>query len=142
MASQDAVWDALVNPKTIDKWSQLDSSTEHPTGSREVLQKEATTLGGGRFSKMSAKVGSKFSLWGGDIWGKNIKVTPKQELVQQWYGGDWSEPSIAKFKLTHKDRCTTLYLTHSKVPEKEFDSIDQGWDEYYLGPIKELLEKG
>jgi len=117
MAPQDAVWNALVNPKTIDEWS-------------------------GGPTKMSAKVGVKFSLWGGDIWGKNIKVTPKKELVQEWYGGNWDKPSIASFKLTHKDGCTTLYLTHSEVPEKEFDSIDKGWDEYYLGEIKELLEKG
>ena len=135
------VWDALVNPKTIDKWSQLDSSSEHPTGSREVLQKEATSLGGAGFSIMSDKVGSKFSLWGGDIWGKNVKVSPKKELVQEWYGGDWHKPSIAIFKLIYKDGCTTLFLTHEGVPEKEVDSFDKGWDDSYLAPIKELLEK-
>jgi len=116
MASQGTVWNALTNSKTIDKW-------------------------GGGPSKMSSKQGVKFSLWGGDIWGKNIKVSPKKELVQEWYGGNWEKPSIASFKLTHKDDCTTLYLTHSEVPEKEFDSIDKGWDDYYLAPIKELLEK-
>ena len=113
----EKVWDALTNPAIIDKW-------------------------GGGPSKFEKRVGGKFSFWGGDIWGKNIKVIPKKELVQEWYGGNWDKPSIASFKLTHKDGCTTLYLTHSKVPEKEFDSIDQGWDEYYLGPIKALLEKG
>ena len=140
MAPLDKVWDALVNPKTIEKWSRLDSSAEHPTGSREVLQKEATSLGGAGPAKMSSKNGFSFSLWGGDIWGKNIKVTPKKELIQEWFAGKWPKPSIVTFRLTHKNGCTTLFLTHKAVPIKELDSIDKGWHDYYLGEIKKLLE--
>lgn len=114
-ASKEAVWDALVNPKTIEKW-------------------------GGGPVKMSAKSGAKFSLWGGDIWGKNTKVTSKAELVQDWYGGDWDAPSIATFKLTHRAGCTALYLTHKNIPE-DAESFNKGWDDYYLGAIKHLLEK-
>lgn len=117
MAPQDAVWDSLVNPKTIQKW-------------------------GAGPAKMDVKEGGSFSIWGGDIWGKNINVTPKKELIQEWFTGNWPKPSIVTFRLTHKNGCTTLFLTHKGVPEKEFDSIDEGWDDYYLGEIQKLLEKG
>jgi hypothetical protein len=27
------------------------------------------------------------------------------------------------------------------VPDEEFEDINSGWDEYYLGPMKQMLEK-
>ena len=58
-----AVWKALTDPKEIEKW-------------------------GGGPARMSAKAGSNFSLWGGNIWGKNTEVKENSKLVQDWYGGD------------------------------------------------------
>ena len=128
MAPLDKVWDALVNPKTIEKWSRLDSSAEHPTGSREVLQKEATSLGGAGPAKMSSKNGFSFSLWGGDIWGKNIKVTPKKELIQEWFAGKWPKPSIVTFPAMFAfapqspNEVQKLFIcsTHAEVSHSQF----------------------
>ncbi len=64
----EKVWEALVDPQTIDDW-------------------------GGGPAEMDDKVGTQFKLWGGDIWGKNLEVEHNKKLVQEWYGGDWSEPS-------------------------------------------------
>jgi hypothetical protein len=30
---------------------------------------------------------------------------------------------------------------HENIPEGEVDEIADGWKRYYLGPLKELLEK-
>lgn len=49
----EKVWDALVNPSTINKW-------------------------GGGPSKMSSAKSFEFELWGGDIYGTNTKVVKKQ----------------------------------------------------------------
>lgn len=115
-ATVERVWDALTNPKTIDKW-------------------------GGGPSKMSDKEGIKFEFWGGDIYGKNIKVIKNKELVQEWFFGDWPTPSIATFKLQSNGNKTTIQLIHENVSDKEAHDIDDGWKRYYLGPLKELLEK-
>ncbi len=119
MAPIEKVWAALVNPEMIEKW-------------------------GAGPAKMSDKVGYEFSLWAGDIHGKNIEVNNppkgKKRLVQEWYAGKWPEASTATFELTHKDGCTTIHFTHVKVPDAEFKDIDQGWDEHYLGKIKSFLE--
>lgn len=116
-APQEKVWDALVNPKTIEKW-------------------------GGGPAKMGDKKGEKFSLWGGDIHGTNLQVLPHKKLVQEWYSSDDpNNATKATFTLTHKNGVTTLILKHEGVSDKNHDSIDEGWDLYYLGEIKKLLER-
>lgn len=110
------VWEAFVDPKIIEKW-------------------------GGGPAKMNEKEGFEFSLWGGDINGKNTKVVKEKILKQDWNGGHWEKPSELEFKLSEKDGVTTVDLTQSGIPEAEFDHIADGWKRYYLGEIKNLLEK-
>ena len=114
-ASVEEVWRALVDPKYIEGW-------------------------GGGPAKMSDKVGSQFSLWGGDIHGKNIEVIANKKLIQEWFGGKWDKPSIATFALSSKNEQTTIEFTNVDVPEEEYKDIEQGWKDYYLGPLKDYLE--
>jgi activator of HSP90 ATPase len=109
------VWRALVDPAIIDGW-------------------------GGGPAVMSEVVNSDFSLWGGDIHGRNIKIIPEKKLVQEWYSGHWVKPSLATFELFEYGEETRLELIHTDVPDDEADEIDQGWRDFYLGPIKDMLE--
>ncbi|MBI2031865.1 MAG: SRPBCC domain-containing protein [Candidatus Levybacteria bacterium] len=115
-ASVERVWRALVDPKEIDKW-------------------------GAGPAKMDDKVGTKFSLWGGEVHGTNTKVEKNKLLQQDWFGGDWKEPSIVRFVLSEKEGKTKVELVHENVPDDEHDDIDDGWKRYYLGPLKKYLEK-
>lgn len=111
------VWQAFVDPKIIDKW-------------------------GGGPAKMSDKKGSKFFIWGGYIFGVNTKVIKHKILQQDWFSGDkWPKPSKVKFTFVDNGESTTVKLVHTDIPDKSLKSIDEGWKDYYLGPIKELLEK-
>ena len=112
----DQVWQALVDPAVINKW-------------------------GGGPSKMDSNVGSDFKLWGGDIFGKNIEVVPPKKLVQEWFGGDWPEASIVTFSLKENKNDTILELEQINVPEDYINDISQGWDKFYIGPLKKMLEK-
>ncbi len=110
------VWQALVDPKIIDKW------------------------GAGK-SVMDDKPGFEFSLWNGSIWGKNIEVVKQKKLVQQWYAEKkWEKPSIVTFTLEEKSGKTTVSLLHTDIPDSEYQGISKGWNDYYLGKIKNLLE--
>jgi activator of HSP90 ATPase len=91
---------------------------------------------------MNAEIGTEFSLWGGDIYGKNVEVVSEKKLVQEWFAGDWAKPSIVTFTLKTEGNKTVVELEHADVPDDEFEDIDQGWNDYYLGPMKEFLEKG
>lgn len=115
-APADKVWQSLVDPKIIKKW-------------------------GGGSAKMSDKENREFSLWSGDIYGKNTQVIKNKKLAQDWYGGVWEKPSKLVFTLTAKGRETILELLQKNVPDNEVKDIDSGWDDYYLGPMKEYLEK-
>jgi len=110
------VWQALTDAKIIEAW-------------------------GGGPAKMSDKAGFSFSLWGGDTWGKNIKVVPEKLLVQEWYGGKWDEPSIVSFSLSEKMGNTALLLKHENLPDDGWKDFADGWKDFYLGPLKKLLEK-
>lgn len=112
----EKVWDALTNSKTIEKW-------------------------GGGPVKMAAVASSEFSFWGGDIHGKNTKVVKEKELSQEWMSGKWDKYSKVDFKLSEKNGITKVFLTQSGIPDKEYEDIAEGWETYYLGEIKKLLEK-
>ena len=114
-SSLEEVWEALTNPKCINAW-------------------------GGGPAKMDEKVGTKFEFWGGDIHGKNIEVIPLKKLIQEWFGGDWKKPSIVSFTLTEEKDKVLINLLHTDVPDNEAKDINEGWKEYYLGPLKKYLE--
>ena len=119
-SSVSNVWQALTDPKQIDGW-------------------------GGGPAKMDDKTGTKFSLWGGSIWGVNTKVLPEKKLVQDWYSDmnnkKWESPSIVTFKLKEEKGGVNLTLLHENVPDADAKDIDLGWKNYYLGPLKDYLEK-
>ena len=114
-APLEKVWKALTDPKVIEKW-------------------------GAGPAVMDNKEGTEFSLWGGDIFGKNIEVIPGEKLVQYWYGGKWDEPSKVLFTLTSNGDTTTVDLLHENIPDNEASEIESGWNKYYMGPLKDLLE--
>ncbi len=90
---------------------------------------------------MSDEEGAEFSLWSGDIHGTNTKVVKHERLEQDWYGGDWAEASKVKFMLSEANGMTTIQLIQTGVPEAEIESIEDGWKQFYIGPLKELLEQ-
>lgn len=115
-APKEKVWQALVDPKIIDDW-------------------------GAGPAKMSEEENFEFSIWGGDIHGKNLEVKKEEKLVQDWMAGDWDEFSKVTFSLSEQNGKTKLELLHENVPDNEVEEIEDGWKRYYLGPLKDLLEK-
>jgi uncharacterized protein YndB with AHSA1/START domain len=115
-APPEAVWRALTDPAMIEAW-------------------------GGGPAEIRAEPGAAFTFWGGDIYGTVTASEPPLRLVQEWWGDDeWDEASVADFQLRPEDEGTRLTLAHTNVPDDEADAFDAGWDDYYLGPLKELLE--
>lgn len=112
----EKVWDALVNAETIEKW-------------------------GAGPAKMQSTEMSEFSLWGGDIHGKNLKVVKNKKLVQEWSHGEDEESSKVEFELSEKGGKTTVKLAHTNLPEGQEKDYEDGWKDHYFGPLKKLVEK-
>lgn len=109
------VWRALIDPHEIEGWG---------AGPAEMDERE----------------GTNFKLWGGDIHGTNIEVIPEEKLVQDWFGGEWPQPSKVTITLNQEGHDCHVELLHENIPDEDFEDIKQGWDEYYFGPLKDYVE--
>ena len=113
-AEPSDVFSALTNPYTIELW------TGYP-------------------AEMSTEPGSEFSLWEGDITGRNIEFVTDKKIVQEWYFGDQTEKSIVTITI-HMDRDDSLVtVEHTNIPDDDFDDIAMGWREYYMDAINSFF---
>jgi len=114
-ATPPEVYAALTNPFSIEIW----------TGEEAI---------------MSTNAGDEFSLYSGDITGRNLQFEPDTKLIQEWYFGEQKEPSIVTITLHADKYFTKIELLHTNIPDEAFDDINEGWDESYFGPLKEFFE--
>jgi activator of HSP90 ATPase len=109
-AETSDVYSAITNPYTIELWS-------------------------GYPAVMSEVPGTEFSLWEGDITGKNIEFVPGRKVVQEWYFGDQEEKSIVTILISPDRENSTVTVEHTNIPDDDFNDIAEGWREYYIGAI-------
>lgn len=109
-AEPSDIYSAITNPYTIELWS-------------------------GYPAKMSTEPGSEFSLWEGDITGRNIEFIQDKKVVQEWYFGEQTEKSIVTISIMPAGENSEVTVEHSNIPDEEFSNIAEGWREYYIGAI-------
>jgi activator of HSP90 ATPase len=114
-AKPEEVYLALTTPITIQLWS-------------------------GEEAVMSTEVNTEFSLWEGSISGKNLEFEKDKKIVQQWYFGEQSEPSIVTIKLHPHDKGTSLEVRQSNIPDQDYDDIVDGWDNIYMASLQDFYE--
>jgi uncharacterized protein YndB with AHSA1/START domain len=115
-APAEDVYIALTNPVTLQLWT-------------------------GEPAEMSTEQGAEFSLWDGSIVGRNIEFDPGKKLVQQWYFGEQEEESIVTILLHTKGTGTSVELTHTNIPDDEYDDFVDGWNESYFGALREFYKE-
>ena len=114
-ATPEEVFTAITNPFTIELWS-------------------------GYPAQMEAREGTEFSIFEGDIAGRNIKISENKELVQEWYFGDRQEESIVTISLKPHQSGTKVSLEHTNVPDEAAEEFEEGWNVTYWGAIKEFFK--
>ncbi len=107
---------ALTNPLTIHLWS-------------------------GEAAEMSTEPGSEFSHWEGSIVGRNLEFVTDSKIVQQWYFGDQTEPSVVTIKLHPHEKGTSVELRHTNIPDDDYADISNGWDEMYFGALQDFYSE-
>jgi len=113
-AEPSDVYSAITNPYTIELWS-------------------------GYPAQMSTDPGSEFSLWEGDITGRNLEFIQDKKVVQEWYFGDQAEKSIVIITIASDREYSLVTVEHTNIPDEEFDGIAEGWREYYFDAIKNFF---
>jgi len=109
-AEPSDVYSALTNPFTIEIWS-------------------------GYPAQMSEEPGSEFSLWEGDITGKNLEFIKDRKVVQEWYFGEQKDKSLVTITIQPDREDSQVTVEHTNIPDDDFDDIAEGWREYYFGAI-------
>lgn len=94
----------------------------------------------GELAEMTTEPGSDFSLWDGSISGKNLEFEPGKKIVQEWYFGDQSEPSVVTIKLHADKNGTSAELRHTNIPDEEYDDIVEGWNDTYFASLVDFYE--
>ena len=84
---------------------------------------------------MSVVPDSEFSLWDGDITGKNLEFIPDKKVVQEWYFGDNPEKSTVTITIQPDKEGSSVTVEHTNIPDEDFNDIAEGWREYYMGAI-------
>jgi uncharacterized protein YndB with AHSA1/START domain len=115
----DQVWAALSAADTISSW-----------------------MGG--LVKSDLRPGGKYAYFGGETTGRYTIVDPPHRLEYTWrqteWPAEWSDSTV-KWELKADEKGTHVDLVHEHFPnESERSGHDEGWDTYWLGPMKEWLE--
>ena len=114
-ATPEEIYMALTNPLTIELW----------TGEEAI---------------MSTEPGSEFSMWDGSIVGKNLEFEEGKKIVQQWYFDGQPEASIVTIKLHPDKKGTSVELRHTNIPDADYESFAEGWDDSYFGPLTDFFD--
>ena len=114
-ATPEEVYTALTNPLTIELWS-------------------------GYPAEMQPVEDTEFTIFEGDISGRNISLIPNQQLVQEWYFGENTEKSVVTMVLKPSGDGTHVDLEHTNVPDEDWENMEEGWRSYYWGAIKKYFK--
>lgn len=113
-ATPEEVYIALTNPFTIELWS-------------------------GYPAQMSTEVGSEFSLFEGDIVGKNLAFEENKMIKQQWYFEGEEEESIVSLHLKPEKNNTIVELKHTNIPDEVYEEMLEGWKKMYFSSLKRFF---
>jgi len=106
------------------------------------LSSKDHTAATGASTKIQNKEGARFKAWGNYIGGKNLQLVKDTQIVQSWRASDWkkSQPD-STLVLLFEDvgENAVITMVHANVPDKEFESLKKGWNEYYWNPWKKYF---
>ncbi len=114
-ATPEEVYRSLTNPFAIELWS----------GAPSIMKEEA---------------GSVFEIFGGDISGQNLVFEPNRRIVQEWFFGEDVRSEVTIDLFPDKVGCQ-IRIAHTGIPDDAYENIMDGWEDSYLGPLKDFFEK-
>jgi len=89
-------------------------------------------------AKLEKKNGGEFSLFGGQVTGKNINLVENKEITQEWRFQTWPQGHYSKvtIKLESTSGGTELTLTQTGVPISDFERTKSGWGQHFWERIQ------
>jgi activator of HSP90 ATPase len=95
----------------------------------------------GAAATLDAVEGGAFSLFGGQVLGRNLDLVAGSRVVQAWRIAGWPDGvySIVRFELAADPSGTRLTLDHAGFPDAQRGDIESGWPKMYFEPMARHL---
>ena len=108
-----------------------------------LLDSKQFTAFSGVPGEIHREAGGAFSLFDGQIMGRNVELVSDRRIVQAWRSASWPEGiySIAKFEFEPRGSGTRLVFDHTGFPAALRASLSSGWQAHYFGPLKKYFEE-
>ncbi|KAI8358264.1 activator of Hsp90 ATPase [Mortierella sp. GBAus27b] len=118
-ATAHDIYDVLLNQAKVQVWTRSNATIE-------------------------AKVGSKFSFFGGNVSGEIKELDEDKKIVQSWRLGTWpaGHYSTVTIELSQNTNSTTVKFKQEGVPVAEQEITRQNWNGYYWSEIKRSFGYG
>ncbi|KAJ8673417.1 hypothetical protein QAD02_004679 [Eretmocerus hayati] len=93
--------------------------------------------------KLEAVKGGKFEMFGGNIHGEFVELSPTK-IVQKWRCKTWPSDHYSEvtLEMSEKSDHTEVNLKQTGVPTSDEDSTKENWDRYYWDPMKRTFGFG
>ena len=96
-------------------------------------------------AKISREIEGKFTIFEGDLEGKNLELIQDRKIVQSWRSNEEGWPkthySTITIELESVETGTCLTFKQTGIPLVSYKSVKEGWNEYYWEPLKNMVEK-
>jgi uncharacterized protein YndB with AHSA1/START domain len=106
------------------------------------LNSEQHTAMTGAEARLEPREGAAFVAWDGYIRGTNVALEPARSIRQSWRATDFPDDardSQLTISLEPEGEGTRLTLKHSGIPDGRAYLYEQGWQDYYLEPMREYF---
>lgn len=135
---QNSIFEKKIILKTFKKYTFLPSTPEEVY--LALTKAQSIQLWTGAEVVFTEEVNSEFSLWEGDIVGKNLEFEYGKKIIQQWYFGIQETDSILTIKLHPDKKGTSMEFVLTNIPDADFEELTEGIKEYYLGGLIDFFE--
>jgi activator of HSP90 ATPase len=93
---------------------------------------------------VSARRGSKFSAFGGLLWGRTLYTVPGCLIVQAWRSTNFRKSDVDStliLRFIPAGAKARIELTHVGVPPQDHRGVTNGWKKYYWRPWRLYLRR-
>ena len=97
----------------------------------------------GSSASVEGRVGGQMTAWDDYISGVILELEPYGRIVQSWRTTEFpegSEDSRLEILLEAVEGGTSLTFLHSDIPDGQGDMYSEGWEDYYLRPMRAYFE--
>lgn len=94
--------------------------------------------------KISAKPGSRFDAFDGQLTGTMLYTVPGKLIVQRWRSCEFkaTDPdSILVLTFVPDGKGARIEMVHANVPQQDHKGVTEGWPKYYWEPLRKYLKQ-